>query len=115
MQESLSLSPNILTTSVAGRRMLKPYCNLHFIFPWISLNISGVHSDAWGPFLIAFCRSSLDQGGPVMTWIPSSKYVCRRVAASWKTDVVGVPKVPCFRKVIHQGGKALSGYPLPLP
>ena len=54
-QESLSLFPNILTTSTTGkRRMLKPYCTLLCIYPRMNPTISWVHADAWGPFLMDF-------------------------------------------------------------
>ena len=72
MRKKLSFSPNIRTASDSGRRMLNPYYTLQCNSPWMNTNLSGVNADAWGPFLIAFYRASLDQGGPVLTGITSS-------------------------------------------
>ena len=72
MQESLRLSPNIRTASASGRRILKPSCTLCCISPWMNPTISRVHAYTWGPFFISFSKASIDQGGPVLTGIPSS-------------------------------------------
>ena len=72
MQDILSLSPNIHTASAAGRRMINPSCALHCISLRTNPAISGVHAGAWGSFLIALSTASLDQGGHVLTRIPSS-------------------------------------------
>ena len=100
MREILSLSPNFRTVSAAGKRMLKPSCTLRCIPPRVNPTISGVHSDARGPFFVALSRASLYQGGHVQTSIPSSTYNCRRAAARWKTAAVSVPNLPHLCKAI---------------
>ena len=52
--------------------MLKPSYALHCIFPRTNPTIYGVHADARALFLIAFFRAYLNQGGHVLTGMPSS-------------------------------------------
>ena len=59
MQESWSISPNTRTASYAGGRMLNPSWTLYCIYPQMNPNISGVHADECGPFLIASSRGRL--------------------------------------------------------
>ena len=100
MRESLILSPNIRTMSAAGRRILKPYCNILCISLPMNPTTSGVHADAWVLLVIALSRASLDQGSPVLTGMPSSTYYCRREADGRRTATSIAPNVPHFHEAM---------------
>ena len=73
MQESLSFSPNTHNASSVGKRMLNLSWTLLCIPHWMIPNIYGVHADTCSPFLIVSSRSYLDQGGPMIYGMPSSR------------------------------------------
>ena len=60
MRESLNCSPNTLTESSAVRRILNPYLYLCCISPQMKRTMYRAQADAYGPFLIASSRATLD-------------------------------------------------------
>ena len=49
--DSLRFSPNKLTASAAGKRILNPYCTRCCNYPRMNAVILGVYAEVWGPFL----------------------------------------------------------------
>ena len=68
------LSPNNLTASAAGERILNPsrtrWCNS----PRMNAVLSGVHAEAQGPFAMVCSRALCGQTGPMCTRMPFSTY-----------------------------------------
>ena len=104
-------SPNTLTASTTGRRMLKPYHTHCHISPQMNAVILGVHVDAWDPFLMSRSRAHCVQASSVYTGIPSSTYYRRRVAAGCRTASGSSPRVSrCLgaMKAVREGECVIS-------
>ena len=91
--DNLRLSPNKLTASAAGKRILNPshtrWCNS----PQMNAVILGVHSEAWSTFAMARSRDLCGQAGLVCTGIPFSAYSCSRGSAGCRTTSGRAPRV----------------------
>ena len=89
----LRLSPNKLTASAAGKRILNPshtrWCN----FPRTNAVLLGVHSKAWGTFAMARSRDLYGQAGPVCTEMPFSTYSWSRGYPGCRTASGSAPRV----------------------
>ena len=72
MQEILSFSPKSRITSVAGRKMLKPFLILRCISPRMKAVLSGLQSEVCVPLEMAVSSAWSDHGGPVCAVMPSS-------------------------------------------
>ena len=72
MRDSLSISPNIRTTSSLGRKILQPSCTRRCIYLQTHYVIYGEHTNAWGLLVMALYRACLDQGVPMWIGITSS-------------------------------------------
>ena len=80
--------------NAAGRRMLNP-SRTHFpISPQIKYVISGMHADAWVPWVMDFSRSCCNQTDTVWTRIPYSTYSSRRFASEFWITLSSAPSVP---------------------
>ena len=95
-QDRLNLSPNTLTASATGRRMLYLSRTRWHITVRINAVILGVHADSCCPQVMALSRTCCHQSGPKWTRMPYITYCSRRYVAGCCTASDSPPRVPCY-------------------
>ena len=96
------LSPNNLTASAAGKRILNLSRKRWYKSPRMNAIISGVHAEAWGPFAMARCRALYGLARPVCNSMPFSTYFWGRGAAGCRTASCSSPRVLLWLEIMTE-------------